>query len=146
MFHKVKTVSALPDYKMLVGFVCGTTKRYDFKPLFDRHPVFRSLCDVPGLFALAKVDAGGYGVCWNDDIDIACDELWANGETVSTPFDGLLAFSDATNMWGLNESTLRKALSYGKLKAGIDAQKYGKQWVITEAAMRREYGDPKAEA
>lgn len=146
MFHKVKTVSALADYQLLVGFVNGTTKRYDITPLFDRFPAFRTLQTVPGLFGLVKVDAGGYGVCWNDDIDLACDELWENGEMITTPFDGLLSFGDATNMWGLNESTLRKALSYGKLKAGIDAQKYGKQWVITEAAMRREYGDPKAEA
>ena len=31
------------------------------------------------------------------------------------PFDGLLSFSEATSLWGLNESTLRKAIVYGKL-------------------------------
>jgi hypothetical protein len=46
-------------------------------------------------------------------------------------------------MWGLNESTLRKAIAYGKLKAGVDACKYGKQWVVSTEAMRREYGEPK---
>ena len=146
MFHKIKTVSAIADYQLLVSFVCGTTKRYDINPLFERFPTFQSLKDISDLFRLVKVDAGGYGICWNDEIDLACDELWENGKTVLTPFDGLLAFSDATNMWGLHESTLRKALSYGKLKAGVDAQKYGKQWVVTEVAMRREYGDPKTEA
>lgn len=30
-----------------------------------------------------KVDAGGYGVSWNDDIDLSCNELWENG----TPID-----------------------------------------------------------
>ena len=66
-----------------------------------------------------------------------------NGNTVKTPFDGLMAFSDATLLWGLNESTLRKAITYGKLVAGIDACKYGKQWVVSTEAMKREYGEPK---
>ena len=56
--------------------------------------------------------------------------VFENGETVETPFDNLMAFTDATELWGLNESTLRKAISYGKLVTGIDACKYGKQWVI----------------
>ncbi len=42
------------------------------------------------------------------------------------PFDGLMAFSDATDLWALNESTLRKAITYGKLIEGIDVCKFGK--------------------
>jgi len=34
------------------------------------------------LFRLVKVDAGGYGISWNDDIDLACNELWENGVPV----------------------------------------------------------------
>ena len=29
-------------------------------------------------------------------------------------FDGLMSFKEATDLWGLNESILRKAVSYGK--------------------------------
>lgn len=36
---------------------------------------------------------------------------------------------DASELWGLNESTLRKAVSYGKLVNGVDVCKFGKQWV-----------------
>ncbi len=35
---------------------------------------------------------------------------------------------------------LRKAVVYGKLKNGIDVQKFGKQWVVLKSAMIREYG------
>ena len=38
------------------------------------------------------------------------------------------------------ESTLRKAVTYGKLKENIDVKKFGKQWIITQKAMEREYG------
>ena len=50
MFHKVKAVSALPDYVLRVTFSEGATKTYDCKPLFDRFPVFRDLQTIPGLF------------------------------------------------------------------------------------------------
>lgn len=54
-----------------------------------------------------------------------------------------MAFSDATTLWGLNESTLRKAVSYGKLVNGVDVCKYGKQWIVSSVeAMQREYGNP----
>ncbi len=67
--------------------------------------------------------------------------IWENGVEVETPFDGLMAFSDATELWGLNESTLRKAITYGKPVNGVDVCKFGKQWVVSIEAMRREYGN-----
>ena len=142
MFHKVKDVSALPDYKLSVQFAEGCTKIYDVSPLFEKWDVFLELKD-PNLFSDVQVDVGGHGIIWNDDIDLSCEELWENGKTVKTPFDGLMAFSDATAIWGLNESTLRKAVAYGKLVNGVDVCKFGKQWIVSIKAMQREYGEPK---
>ena len=141
MFHKIKNVFPLEDYKLLVQFCVGVTKIYDVKPLFEWRAVFKNLKEDE-LFYGAYVDTGGYGVVWNDEIDIACDELWAKGEEIKTPFDGLISMGDATSIWGLNESTLRKAIAYGKLKNGIDVCKYGKQWVVSIDSMIREYGKP----
>ena len=143
MFHKVKAVNALPDYRLSVQFAEGVTKIYDVKPLFSVWNSFKALQKYYELFRSVRVDQGGYGIVWNDELDLSCEELFENGETVKTPFDGLMAFTDATEIWGLNESTLRKAISYGKLVNGVDACKYGKQWVISAEAMRREYGEPK---
>ena len=143
MFHKIKDVNPMPDYRLSVQFSEGVTKVYDVKPLFEKIEAFKVLENNPALFADVTVDVGGYGVVWNDDLDLSCDELFENGNTVKTPFDGLMAFSDATLLWGLNESTLRKAITYGKLVAGIDVCKYGKQWVVSTEAMKREYGEPK---
>lgn len=52
-----------------------------------------------------------------------------------------MAFSDATELWELNESTLHKAIAYGKFINGVDVCKFGKQWVISIEVMKREYGD-----
>lgn len=144
MFHKVKNVSALSDFRLSVQFSEGVVKRYDVKPLFEKLPVFRYLKGHPEVFNVVAVDIGGYGIVWNDDLDLSCDELWEHGVQVDTPFDGLMAFSDATELWGLNESTLRKAITYGKLVNGVDVCKFGKQWVISIDAMKREYGEARA--
>ena len=141
MFHKVKNVFPIEDYRLLVQFVSGVTKIYDVKPLFEWKTVFKTLKEFELFYGVA-VDAGGNGISWNDYADLSCEELWENGVTIKTPFDGLIAMSDATTIWGLNESTLRKAIAYGKLKNGIDVCKYGKQWVVSIDSMIREYGDP----
>jgi hypothetical protein len=142
MFHKVKYVAAIPDFRLSVQFSEGVTKVYDMKPLFGKLPVFKQLEKNPARFANVHVDVGGYGIVWDDELDLSCDELWENGTVVTTPFDGLMAFSDATQLWGLNESTLRKAVSYGKLTNGVDVCKFGKQWIVSISAMKREYGNP----
>ena len=118
MFHKIKNVAALPDYRLSVQFSEGVTKIYDVKPLFEKLPVFAALKDDVQTFYSVSVDIGGYGIVWNDELDLSCDELW-----------------------GLNESTLRKAISYGKLVDGVDVCKFGKQWVVSMSAMQREYGN-----
>ena len=143
MFHKIDNIAVLPGYKLSVHFIEGMTKIYDVSKLFGKWEMFDALRNEK-LFKKVRIDQGGYGVVWNDDIDISCDELWANGETQETPFDGIMSFSDATKRWKLNESTLRKAVSYGKLVEGVDAMKYGKQWVVATPSMIREYGDPDA--
>lgn len=141
MFHKVKEVFPLPDMRLCVRFANGSTKQCNVGSLMDRLPMFAALKDGH-LFEDVQVDVGGYGVIWNDELDLSCDELWDNGIEVQTPFDGLMSFSDASELWGLSESALRKAVAYGKIAPGVDARKFGKQWVVARDAMYREYGDP----
>lgn len=142
VFHLIRSLSTTRDLHIIAQFDDGVIKSYDVSRLSLRNSVFKVFESNPDLFSKAKVDAGGYGVVWNEDIDLSANEIWANGETINNSFNGLLAFSDASRIWNLNESTLRKALVYGKIKAGIDCCKYGKQWVITKEAMIREYGKP----
>lgn len=82
MFHRVEAVEALPDLRLRVRFLGGEVKRYDVKPLLLRWEPFQSLEQVRGLFEQVRVDPGGYGISWNDELDLSCDELWENG----TPF------------------------------------------------------------
>ena len=85
MVHHVKEVTPMTDYVLLVRFTDGTEKQYDVKPLFHEITAFQSLTYVPRLFEHVKVDTGGFGVSWNDEIDLSCNELYENGSTLIVP-------------------------------------------------------------
>jgi len=78
VFHRVKSVQPLPDMVLRVEFIGGTVKSYDVKPLMEKWDTFMDL-EQTGLFQLVRVDQGGYGIVWNEYIDLSCDELWENG-------------------------------------------------------------------
>ena len=145
VFHKVKSIGIVDSHTLIAQFEDGICKTYDMRQLFEVYPSFKMLVADQTLFEKVHIEGSGFGIVWNDDFDLSCNELWENGKTIPTPFDGLLALSDATELWGLNESTLRKAISYGKLKIGFDVCNYGKQWVVTKKAMLREYGSAESE-
>ena len=49
------------------------------KPLLEKETFFATFMDQPEVFASVSVDVGGYGIVWNDELDLSCDELWENG-------------------------------------------------------------------
>jgi len=138
MINKIMSASFLDNYIICAQFANSITKKYDLKPLFKEFKQFNKLKEN-NLFMYGQVDTGGYGVVWDDKIDLSADELWEKGKIVKTHFDNLLSIGEATKMWNLDGSTIRKAIARGKFVNGIDTQKFGKQWVITKEAMEREY-------
>lgn len=63
------------------------------------------------------------------------DQSYNNG-----PFEGLFSIAEAAYLWRKDESTIRKAISSGRLIPGIDCRKFGKQWVVTYWAMFIHFG------
>lgn len=87
MFHKITSLAALPDYILLVGFADGEFRQFDLKPLMNKYPPFAALKTVNGLYEQARIDAGGYGVVWNDDLDISAEGIYEKGAICDTPDD-----------------------------------------------------------
>lgn len=54
-------------------------------------------------------------------------------------WDDLISLKEAADLYNRDESTLRRAISNGLLKEGIDCKKFGKQWVILKSSMERVY-------
>lgn len=79
MFHKIKTVKSAENTVLLVCFQNGIKKIYDLKMLYNVFPQFKIFETDKQLFNSVKVDVGGYGISWNDDLDLDAEEIWENG-------------------------------------------------------------------
>ena len=69
MFHKIKSVTPLPGYALLVHFADGCARQYNMAPLLDQIDAFAPLRTVPGLFE--QVQGGeravhAFGAAGND--------------------------------------------------------------------------------
>jgi hypothetical protein len=80
MFHTIESVEPLRDFNLYVVFRTGEKKIYNVSLLIEKYEPFQSFKMTRGLFEQVKVAGGGYGVYWNDEIDISCNELYVNGK------------------------------------------------------------------
>lgn len=83
MFYRIKAIKPIDNYKLLVTFFNDEIKEYNVDIWFDKNYDFKVLSNTTGLFEQVKIDAGGYGISWNDDLDLSCKELYFNGTSIS---------------------------------------------------------------
>lgn len=76
---RLLSVKPLDNYVLLAVFQNGVAKKYDMKLLFETFEQFQIFLQVPGLFQQVKVDVGGAGISWNDDLDLSAEDLWEDG-------------------------------------------------------------------
>jgi hypothetical protein len=74
---KIADVKPLPGKRLEVEFDNGIRKEYDCNPVLVRPEFY--LLKEDAFFNTAKVDSGGYGISWNDQIDLSEYEVWVNG-------------------------------------------------------------------
>ena len=73
--YSVQYVETIPPYSLKVWFADGSIKLYDMSSQLV-FPCFKRLRNK-AFFSIAHADRGT--VVWNDDIDIAPEELYENG-------------------------------------------------------------------
>lgn len=56
-------------------------------------------------------------------------------------FKGLYTFQEVSEIYGIDNSTLRKQVSNNKLINEVEVKKFGKTWLITEQAMIKHFGE-----
>ena len=81
-YPTIKYIEPLSDYRLFVIFDNGVIKVYSMKEKLQS-PAFQPLQDI-ALFNQAHAASGGYGVVWNDRIDLSEFELWKNGVEISS--------------------------------------------------------------
>ena len=80
MFHKAVALHFLEGTALEMSFQDGLVKRYDMKLLFPKYPQLQALLNRD-LFLSGKL-MGGYGIFWNDELDLEAETVYEDGETV----------------------------------------------------------------
>ena len=81
-YPKIEAVHPLPGKRLMVQFQNGVQKVYDCTRLLEDEPF--ALLRHDAFFNAVRVDAGGYGVSWNDELDLSEAELWVHGRLLET--------------------------------------------------------------
>ena len=74
---KIHCAKAINHHVLSIEFNNGEKKLYDISPLLTKE-MFLPLQN-PDFFKNVQVEAGGYAVFWNEEIDISEYELWIHG-------------------------------------------------------------------
>lgn len=80
---KILSVRPADEKTLIVKFRNGVEKIYDCKPLTEKYEAFKALKNEV-FFQQVKVDSGGYGISWDDKVDLSEYELWTNAVEVIT--------------------------------------------------------------
>ena len=75
-------VRFLEDVTLELTYQDGKIVRYDMSRLFSKYPQLEELRNNRELFINGHLDVGGYGVIWNDDLDIDATSIYECGEVV----------------------------------------------------------------
>ena len=82
MFIHAIDVKFLKDVTLEMTFQDGKIVRYDMSKMFLKYPQLRELETNRQLFESGYIDAGGYGVIWNDELDFDAMSIYEDGEVV----------------------------------------------------------------
>ncbi len=82
MFHKIKKVIPKENLIIIAEFENGITKQYDIKGLLEKIEAFNIL-NNESIFNNVVVDTGGYGISWNENVDLSSEEIWENGVEIN---------------------------------------------------------------
>lgn len=77
---KIYKAKAIDDRTLVIKFTNQEVKKYSISHLL-KNPMFAPLYQA-AFFKNFRIEPGGYGIVWNEDIDLSEYELWKNGVTI----------------------------------------------------------------
>lgn len=110
MMHKIKSVITKENLIISATFFDGIVKDYSVSKLFDVYPQLKEL-ENKELFNSAQIDSGGYGISWNDDLDLDAETIWEDGietgkEVVDIMSKLAVSLTEARNRIGITQKQL----------------------------------------
>ena len=98
MFMKIQSIEALDDMTLVAVFLDGTEKKYNIRQLYQELPQLKALEEDLTLFKSVRVSPGGYAIEWNDELDLAAEEIWYSGEDTGKRYEVDLEHSVAAEL------------------------------------------------
>ena len=128
MNNLIVKIEAKENLMLVATFADGEVVSFDVKTLFERYPVFHALEDEK-LFNSVVIDGVGYGISWNDDLDLSSDGIYSRGNHIGKvdPAIKLIvgqAIAEARNEKGMSQRDL--ASETGIMQAEISKIEQGK--------------------
>ena len=78
---RIKELSILDDFKLLIIFYSEEVRILDLKPIMEEYPLFHAL-EENNLFKNAKIDIGGFGIVWNEEFSISAGDAYERSTQV----------------------------------------------------------------
>lgn len=122
MFHRAVDLTFTGDTEVEVTFIDGKVMCYDISELFKEIPPLEALRNK-ALFASGYLSQGGYGIIWNDDLDLDIETIYYNGHLIKElpPFSSAigeevkrvraeagLSQQELADMTGIDQSDISK--------------------------------------
>lgn len=112
MHRIIVDVKPKENLTLVATFADGEIVSYDVKDLMEKHPAFQRLHSKV-LFENVKKDGIGYGITWDDELDLSSDEIYLYGKHIgkTDPVIKLLLgqnISDAREKKSLSQRQLSK--------------------------------------
>lgn len=113
MFIRATKVTFLEDTIVELTFQDGKVFQYDISLMFNKFRVFQKLKEDKELFYSGHLDNGGYGVIWNDELDLSAMGVYYSGQLVRTEPVSLnnrigVLINEARNKRGISQTQLAK--------------------------------------
>ena len=82
MFHDATKVCFKEKTIVEITYRDGNVIQFDIRSLYDKYPQFKVLEEDQQLFYSGQLDPGGYGVVWNDELDLSMSGVYRIGKVV----------------------------------------------------------------
>lgn len=80
--RKVEDVVPLADARLLVFFRDGNVRKCNMRLMLAGNTRFYVILNNERLFRQVKVQTGGYGICWGEDLCVSDERLYSGGKNV----------------------------------------------------------------
>lgn len=90
---KIEDIIPLGNSNLLVFFRDGTIRKCDLNAYFNEHKNFSILLRQPSYFSHVKIQVGGYGIEWDENLSISDSVLYRMGKIIPLSTSDFIAFA-----------------------------------------------------